>query len=196
MEFSTNTTFNGTTGYVAYGSLSDFFTGSLPNSKNLSAWAAQTSNSTNNAVDPSALEALFGIQSQLIDQGVPDAETILGTTPEFGLGPSAILASAFWLLMPFSRGSVHISSADPVVHPAINPNFFLVEWDLEVQVAIAKWTRKFWETQPMEGLAVEISPGFEVVPANASDGEWGEWIKGTCKCFLKPKFSRVGLSDA
>jgi hypothetical protein len=86
--------------------------------------------------------------------------------------------------MPFSRGNVHISSTDPRVYPDISPNFFLVDFDLEVQIAIAKWTRKFWNTEPMRSMATEVSPGFEIVPKNATDAQWGEWIKSSCGLFL------------
>lgn len=83
--------------------------------------------------------------------------------------------------MPFSRGNVHISSPDPQSYPLINPNFFLVDFDLKIMVAIAKWVRTFWGTRPVSTFATEIIPGFEVVPPNATDEEWRQWIKSTCK---------------
>lgn len=175
----TNTTYNGTTGYVAFSSASDFF-GNVPNNS-IADWALQVSNAVNNSVNASALEYLFKVQLGLISQGVPDAETIIGTTVEVGGVPRAILASAFWLLMPFSRGNVHISSPDPSVYPQINPNYFLIDFDLAIQIAIAKWARRFWATQPVSAFTAEISPGFEVVPANATDEQWGSWIKQSCK---------------
>ncbi len=80
--------------------------------------------------------------------------------------------------MPFSRGNVHISSTDPKAYPQINPTFFLVDFDLQVQIAIAKWTRNFWATEPMSSLiTMEISPGYSVLPENATDAEWAEWAK-------------------
>lgn len=90
--------------------------------------------------------------------------------------------------MPFSRGNVHIASADPLAYPQINPNFFLVDYDLKVQVAIAKWTRKFWTTEPVAALVEELSPGFGVVPVNASDEVWGDWIRSSCE-FITPLLS-------
>ena len=78
-----------------------------------------------------------------------------------GLRPRDYLFSALWLLKPYSRGNVHIRSPDPSVHPDINPNFVLVDFDLEAQIGIAKRTRKFWSTEPARSLATEISPGFD-----------------------------------
>jgi hypothetical protein len=177
--FSSNTTFNGTIPYVTYGAASDFLQ-SLPSKSSLESWAKNVSAAVNNTVSATSLEYLFNFQYDLIQNGVPDAETIIGTTMSFGLGPSDYLFSALWLLMPFSRGNVHICSPDPLVYPDINPNFFLVDFDLDVQIGIAKWTRKFWSTEPARSLATEISPGFDTLPANATDLEWGQWIKSSC----------------
>ena len=72
--------------------------------------------------------------------------------------------------MPFSRGNVHISSADPLAYPHINPNYFLVDFDLDVQVAIKKWTRKFWTTKPVGSIVTEVFPG-AAVPQDTTDKE-------------------------
>lgn len=174
--YESNTTFNGTTGYVTYGSLSDFFS-PLP-AVDVSGWATTVSNAINNTFPASTLAHLFEIQYNLLKAGVPDAETIAGTTVQFGEGPSGYLGVAYWLLMPFSRGNVHIGSADPLAYPEINPNYFLVDFDLDVQVAIAKWTRKFWTTAPVGSIVTEVSPG-AAVPQNATDKEWGTYVKSS-----------------
>ena len=172
--YNTNDNYNGSTGYVTYSSMTDFL-GFMP-PPNLSQWATTVSDAVNKAIPASVLTHLFKIQYDLLAAGVPDAENIVGTTVQFGGGPSGLLASAFWLLMPFSRGNVHIASPDPLAYPAINPNYFLVDFDLKVQVAIAKWTRKFWATDPVGSISTEISPG-TAVPQNATDDEWGTYVK-------------------
>jgi hypothetical protein len=181
---NTTTMYNGITGYVAFSSTSDFL-GNLTD-PDLGAWAAQVSTAVNNSVNASALEYLFKVQYELLEQGVPNAETIMETLVEIGRPPSTLLFSAFWILMPFSRGNVHIGSADPLAYPLINPNYFLLDFDLIVSIGIAKWTRRFWAAQPLADLTTEISPGFEVLPANATDEQWGEWLKGACE--LTPQF--------
>ena len=174
--YEANTTYNGTAGYVTFGSITDFLGPITP--ANLAEWATTVSTAINNTISTSTLARLFEIQYDLLKNGVPDAEMIAGTTVQFGEGPSAYLGSAFWLLMPFSRGNVHIASADPLAYPAINPNYFLVDFDLEVQIAIAKWTRKFWTTAPVSSIVTEVSPG-AAVPQNATDEEWGAYVKGS-----------------
>ncbi|KAH8666046.1 glucose oxidase-like protein [Tricladium varicosporioides] len=174
-----NSTFglvNGSATYVAYGSDSDFLP-SLPLRSQLLTWAQKVSGAINNAISPATLEYFFTIQYELLYSSVPNAEVIIAATKQYGLGVTSILFSAFWVLLPFSRGNVHITSADPMVQPAMNPNFFLLDYDLEVQVAIAKWTRKFWASEPIGKYVTELSPGFATVPANASDEVWGEYVK-------------------
>src|SRR6266487_4030957 len=101
--FNTTTTFNGTIPYVT-GSMADFF-GDLPKNVNLISWAELVSTATNNAIPISTLEGLFCIQYSLLQQGVPQAEVIISTIKDLGLGVSSSLFSAFWLLMPFPRGN-------------------------------------------------------------------------------------------
>ncbi|KUJ20830.1 alcohol oxidase [Mollisia scopiformis] len=174
---STNSTFNGSIVYVAYGSMPDFFDDWDANI-NISSYAESVSAAINNTIAAASLEYLFGIQYKLLQNGIPNAETIMETTLNLGLGPNGLLVSPFWLLMPFSRGNVHISSRDPKVYPTINPNFFLVDFDLKVQMALAKWTRKFLATEPMKSLiTAEVSPGFTALPENATDAEWESWVK-------------------
>ncbi|KAF5877852.1 putative glucose oxidase protein [Botrytis fragariae] len=48
-----------------------------------------------------------------------------------------------------------------------------------VQVAIAKWTRKFWAAKALASAFLEMSPGYSVVPKNATDSQWETWIKST-----------------
>jgi hypothetical protein len=177
--YNSNTTFNGTSSHVTYGTAADFNM-TLPNNDDLPRWAEQVAAANNYAINASSLEYLFKVQADLL-KTVPNAESIFETGHSLGQPPSGLVASAFWLLMPFSRGSVHISSADPLAYPSINPNYFAVDYDLQTQVAIAKWTRKFWMSDPMSSLAVEISPGYEVLPANATDEQYAEWVKTSCE---------------
>ncbi len=167
--------------YVSYSTLSDISI-ALPSTSSIATWAeavaAANALNGNSAVSAESLETIFQLQYNVLEQNTPDAEVILESSDAIGLGPSPLLVAAFWPLMPFSRGSVHINSASPTAYPSINPNFFLVDFDLEVQVAIAKFTRKFFASEPLAGLVLEeLSPGFQAVPANATDAQWEGFIK-------------------
>lgn len=58
-------------------------------------------------------------------------------------------------LRPQSRGSVHISSADPAVPPAIRPNYLSAEADREVAVASIRHARRLMATEAMRPFAPE-----------------------------------------
>lgn len=77
---------------------------------------------------------------------------------------------------------MHISSKDPAVLPKIDPKFGLLDIDVKVQIAISRLIREFWASEPIRGLVgVETTPGFDVVPTNASDELWEDWLAYSCK---------------
>lgn len=173
-------TFSIVTSYVAFGAMDDFHA-VLPPRNNTHQWASQIATAINNSISESSINYLLELQYDLLKQQVPNAEAIVGTTRTFGLGPTPFAASSMWPLLPFSRGNVHIKSSDPSVFPVIDPNYFLIDFDLDVSVQIFKWVRKFWATPPILAQATEISPTYEFLPANSTDGELGNYIKTNCK---------------
>lgn len=172
---SSNFNFTGSGPYVTYLHTADLYPSNATSplaTINLTSYAEIISASNNNAIPASTLLKLLEIQAQLLRYEPVSAAEFISTAS----GP--YLASAFWGLIPFTRGTVHISSADPAVHPAINPNFFSVGYDLAFMVSMCKLVRTFWSTDPVAGTAgTQIVPTLTVVPANATDGEWESWIK-------------------
>ncbi|KAG7446564.1 alcohol oxidase [Guyanagaster necrorhizus] len=53
------------------------------------------------------------------------------------------------LMHPFSRGTVHIKSANPLDPPAIDPNYFANDADVEMTLRILKLAFKLQETAPL-----------------------------------------------
>lgn len=80
------------------------------------------------------------------------------------------------LQYPFSRGSIHIKSADPQDHPVIDPRYYQGpggELDLDVMVECAKFAEKITKTQPLAGIV----RGLVAPPAGkTSDGELKDWL--------------------
>ena len=95
------------------------------------------------------------------------------------------------LMHPLSRGSVHISSADPLSPPIIDPNYFGVETDLDILVSILKFTLKLYQTQPLS----QIVKG-RVLPDQSVDIEdenaLREYIKATVSD--EPSNSRIDVT--
>ncbi|KAJ4346847.1 uncharacterized protein N0V89_010779 [Didymosphaeria variabile] len=88
---------------------------------------------------------------------------------------------AFWALLPFSRGSVHITSTSPTRIPSINPNFLQLPIDTIVQTAAALKIREYFSTAPLsEYVTAEVAPGTDAVPTSAGlrDPAWYKWIAG------------------
>jgi len=71
-----------------------------------------------------------------------------GRKPRWGTGFSCHVC----LLRPASRGSVWLNSADPLAAPAIDPNFFGEQSDVETMVAGFKMTRRLLEAPALRTL--------------------------------------------
>jgi choline dehydrogenase-like flavoprotein len=74
-----------------------------------------------------------------------------GRKPRWGTGFSCHVC----VLRPKSRGSVALASADPLSAPAIDPNFFGDESDVDTMVAGFKLTRRLMETPALRSLQKE-----------------------------------------
>lgn len=175
-----NTNITGSSGYAAYFNVDDVFgddiasfNASIANS--IKQYADETAKSSG-VIDPSVTENLFRLQYDLIFKNkLPISEIIIS--------PGAKgLTLDFWGLLPFSRGSIHINSTDVSAPAVINPNYFMLDYDVHQQIATAKMARKFANTAPMsEKFSGETAPGLGKVSANGSDADWGKWLKSTCK---------------
>jgi len=71
-----------------------------------------------------------------------------GRKPRWGTGFSCHVC----LLRPKSRGSVWLQSADPLAPPAIDPNFFGEESDLDTMVAGFRTTRRLLDAPALKSL--------------------------------------------
>ncbi|KAJ7177032.1 hypothetical protein C8R46DRAFT_944089, partial [Mycena filopes] len=139
---------------------------------NLSAWATSQAGS---ALSAAALEEIYQVQANLIiNNNAPVVELF------FDSGFPDDLGIVLWQLLPFSRGSVKITSTDPFTYPTIKVNYFSVAMDLDVQVAGARLARRILTAAPLSSLSTgETVPG-SAVPDNAargSDAAWQQWIK-------------------
>ncbi|KAK4139590.1 putative GMC oxidoreductase [Dichotomopilus funicola] len=145
---------------------------------NLSHWA-QAAADASGPGGPStcALEKLLRYQHDLIfQQNITIAEVLLA------IAPGGLLASNYWTLFPFSRGSVHLGSMDQINAPVIDPRLFLADLDLLTLVAAGKFVEKFWFSEPLktqgdvDGPVISDGSGFT---RNATDAEWRAYLQNT-----------------
>lgn len=185
--FGSNTTVSGSDGFVTYPSVSDIFgndTSSLASSisSSLSDYATAVANASNNVVSSTDLLDFFQIQYNLIfNSSVPLAEF-------FNTASGSIFNIEYWILLPFSRGNIHISSNNATAAALINPNYFMLDFDLDVQLTTSKFIRNtLMASTPISlQLTGETSPGTSVLPVNATDAEWKEYIKSAFRSNFHP----------
>ncbi|TLD30840.1 hypothetical protein PspLS_01796 [Pyricularia sp. CBS 133598] len=130
-----------------------------------------------------AVEAVLQAQHHLVfgDAAAVGDATTLTEFVTMALGTGALLVS-HWTLFPFSRGSVHLSSADVsrIDEPRIDPRLNLVEFDITAQIQGAKLGAQLSKTGPLSGLVSgRIQPSPDVLPENATDDQWREFIRTT-----------------
>lgn len=104
----------------------------------LAEYAAKVSNVNGDIVSSAQIEDFFRIQYDLIfQQNIPIAEVLL-TPSEKTLDPE------YRGFLPFSGGNVHISFANTSARSTINPNYFMLDWDMMQQVEMAKFIRNIF----------------------------------------------------
>ena len=164
--------------FVAHASLHDLFgnqTSEIYHSTlaKIPEYAAQIAASNRGASTAETQESILRSQLELL---------MYSNTPTSEIAPlpfGPALATVFWPLQPFSRGSVHITNANASIPPAIDARFLSIDFDGKVAVATAKFVREFFTTAPVSSVIDEatIQPSFELVPKDASEEVWLEWIK-------------------
>ena len=169
---------------MAFATASDIFGSSVDSvaatvRSQLAQYANNTASASNGAMEAKDLEKLFKIQhDQIFNKNLPIAEFV------FILEGDQSIHTGYWGLIPFARGNSHIASADPTAPPVANPNYGMLEWDAQIQIAMSKFLRKMYNTGDFKDLiANETLPGLSVVPENASDETWKEWIGDQCKFY-------------
>ena len=184
ITFASNTNgsyFNGSATYVGYFTAEDLF-GEETSSKNetlassLSRYARQSAN-TSGVINANVTEQLMELQYDLIFKDQIPMSEILVTPSSTGS-----IDIEYWALIPFSRGSVHIKSTNATETAVIDPNYFMLDYDMQQQIGTAKMARKIANTAPLSSVVrEEVTPGLSTVPMNASDEQWSEWLKSSCE---------------
>ncbi|KAF8054314.1 hypothetical protein FPV67DRAFT_1440316 [Lyophyllum atratum] len=135
-------------------------------------WAASQAGA---GMSAEALEEVFRVQAGLIiDTKAPVSEIFYDT------GYPDTLGIIMWPLLPFSRGTVKITSTNPFTYPAIKVGYFNADIDMDIQVATARLSRKILSTAPLSYLSAGETKPAGAVPDNAqrgTDAAWKSWIQ-------------------
>ncbi|CAG8947445.1 unnamed protein product [Penicillium salamii] len=185
LQFDAKTSYNKSADYVSYPSAAQLFSNhtAVGNEllRRLPAYAAKVASANGNITKARDLQRFFKIQWDLIFKaGIPVAEILLepsGTTYD----------TEYWGSVPFSRGNVHLSSADPTVAATIDPKYFMLDFDLHAQVEAARFIREIFKTEPFASMSgAETSPGLSSVAATAGDEGWSDFIKQNYRSNFHP----------
>ncbi|OQE31320.1 hypothetical protein PENSTE_c001G08287 [Penicillium steckii] len=185
LAYDSKTKYSKSPDYVAYPSASQMFPNATAVGKKLLAdlpkYAAQVASANGNITKAKDIERFFKIQWDLIFKShIPVAEVLLE--------PSGyVYDTEYWATVPFARGNVHISSADPNAAASIDPKYFMLEFDLQAQVQAARFIRGLFKTEPFASMAgSETKPGLSDVAADASDEGWASFIKSSYRSNFHP----------
>ncbi|KAI0146259.1 hypothetical protein GGR57DRAFT_479318 [Xylariaceae sp. FL1272] len=192
MSASLKQNYTGFPAFVAHTSLQDLFgesTQSLYDTTlaKLPEYAATIAAQNGGASSANVQEHL--LRSQL--------DLLLNTnTPASEIAPIAsdnLLATVYWPLQPLSRGSVHINSTNGTTPPVIDGKFFQLDFDVQLAVSTSKFVRKFYTTAPVADIIdmATLSPGFDVLPQNATDEQWVSWLKSSA---MAPNLHHLGTT--
>lgn len=89
------------------------------------------------------------------------------------------------LTHPFSRGSVHLASPDPLVPPAIDPNYLSNAADLDMAVHMLEAALTLFRTAPMaEAVRAHKMPSAEVLARGRAGLE--EYVRENCRPIYHP----------
>lgn len=176
LGFSSNLSVTGYPTYATFGTADDIFgpyRAGLADetAANLTHYARKIASASGAGLNATAIEQVLRIQHDLMfAKNVTIGETV--TVSASG----GFFATAHWLLLPFSRGSVHLDAVGDINRPVIDPRYFLVDFDLTLQIAIGKQAHAFWHSAPMSGY---ITGNFTADPA--SNEEWAAYIRNSCR---------------
>ncbi|KAH7100509.1 glucose oxidase [Auriculariales sp. MPI-PUGE-AT-0066] len=167
---------------IAFPNLAQLFgptTSNISNtiSSSLGAWAASQAG---NALSADALRTIYEAQADyIVNKNVPVAELFYST------GSPADHGILVWPLLPFSRGSVKITTNDAFTKPTVHVGFYSVDIDMQMQVAANRMARQIFLGAPFSTYSAgETLPGLAVPGGKAAtDAAWRNWIK--------PKFNSL-----
>lgn len=183
-----STSYNASGDFVAYPTAADIFGSRIANVSadilaSLPSYADQVAAASGNITKSRDLLSFFTLQHNLIfstEHPVPVAEVLI--TPS-----GTVIDVEYWALLPFARGNIHISSATAGVPATINPNYYMLGWDITAQFEVSQFIRTIMATTPFASLvADETKPGLDAVPANTTEAEWFTWNTGAYRSNFHP----------
>ncbi|EIM79982.1 alcohol oxidase [Stereum hirsutum FP-91666 SS1] len=104
----------------------------------------------------SALQKQFKVQLEHIKAQDPSCELVLtqacSSKPNLPEPKKKYITLTSLLNHPFSRGTIHVKSNDPLEPPAIDPHYFEEEYDIRTFVEMMKFNRRLAQQEPLKSI--------------------------------------------
>ncbi|KAJ1022687.1 hypothetical protein NDA18_005025 [Ustilago nuda] len=145
---------------------------------NLNTWADQLVSQGHVASKDGLMEQWNSAVNLIFDQQAPVAELFFDTGH-----PRNSYGLVIWPLLPFSRGSTRAVSQNPFDMPRVDPNYFGLPIDMDMQVASLRASRRVLQNDNLKSLTYngETTPGFDLIPDGTHKGRysrWRDWVLG------------------
>ncbi|KAJ6498249.1 alcohol oxidase [Mycena vulgaris] len=115
----------------------------------------------------------YEAQIKLLQAGkVPFLNMVVFPTGGISSPPAAnvsYITVAIMQVHPFSRGSVHINSSQPLANPIINPHYLEIPFETEILVKAQQFAQRWMLSEPMGGLVESLDAP---PPSVKSDAAW------------------------
>ncbi|KAJ7087093.1 hypothetical protein C8R44DRAFT_820297 [Mycena epipterygia] len=98
-------------------------------------------------------QAQFDVMKDLVTAGVPQMEFAWKISADAN-NVSTLTFDRLILLKPFSRGSVHINSTNPLDDPVIDPKYLSAPHDKFAFAKAVQFTRTIVDTEPLKSIVV------------------------------------------
>ncbi|KAL2206892.1 glucose oxidase [Sarocladium strictum] len=148
--------------------------------KNIPKYAATiAAKSYGGALKAKNIEKVLRAQHEFLFNGNNEKQVAFAELLTVSPPSSGIVASQFWILFPFSRGSVHLTSAylADINFPLFDPRLFLADVDVKASIALGQLVQSFWSTEPASSIALtSILPGETILPAEATPEQWRSYL--------------------
>ncbi|KAG8779946.1 hypothetical protein FRC12_023673 [Ceratobasidium sp. 428] len=158
---------------------------SYVNSNKISSMKAQLDTETASGTTP-LQQAQYNIQKQWLSQKLGHLEIIMypGYFAFSGPKPNTSYISLLMAIQhPFSRGNVHINSANPLTKPSFDPKYFSKTIDLDSLVEAVKFGLTISQTEP---LASAIVGRQDPAPGVTSDADIANYVKNNVESVYHP----------
>ncbi|GAA5997649.1 GMC family oxidoreductase [Rhodotorula paludigena] len=147
---------------------------------------AQVETLGSQANNPQLSAQQYGASQTLWSKNVPVME-LLSVNVYFGNGEAepnqGYVSLAACLQHSLSRGSIHITSSDPLAPPAIDPNYLQSQLDTFLLAKAGQYLRRVAAQSPLaDFIESEAEPG----PAVQSEQQWEDWTRSVVRTEYHP----------